>query len=175
MPGTYLYLAAPRSLLTDYSLSKGRRKRPIPEGWVTSDGVSAFDVEATNSLPVPQATSLDVESTTAALGGLKGDVSTYSIDSDKLERHLSAGEPVTATLSTASSLICATAQGSVKVFEGENLTAEAAEHSGAATALSLHPGGRVLASVGSDKSITFYDSASLKRISRAYTDSGMFG
>ncbi|KAF4119817.1 pre-mRNA-processing factor 19 [Geosmithia morbida] len=156
---------------THAKLSQGRRKRPVPEGWATADVLSTFEPRTTNALPVPQATSLDTRGTTAAIGGLKGDLAMYLFDSDKLGQQLSVGEPVTASLTTEIGVVCATAQGSVKVYQGDSLTAEASEHAGPATGLSLHPAGQILASVGSDKSIVFYDLASTKRISRAYTDS----
>lgn len=159
-------------MLIFISLSKGRRKRPVPEGWVTSDELSSFEAETNNALPVPQATSLDVEDDTAALGGLKGDSATYLIEADKLERQISVDAPVTATLFAASKVVYATSQGSLKVYQGDDLVAQATEHAGAVTALSLHPGGQILASVGSDKSVVYYELASMRRISRAYTDSG---
>lgn len=158
-------------MLTLISLSKGRRKRPVPEDWVTPDEVSAFEAETNNALPVPQATSLDVEDTTAAIGGLKGDSATYLIEADKLGQQIAVGAPVTATLYAASKVIYATSQGSLKVYQGDDQVVEVTEHAGAATALSTHPGGQILASAGSDKSLVLYDLASMKRISRTYADS----
>lgn len=158
-------------MLTSISLSKGRRKRPVPEDWVTPDEISAFEAETNNALPVPQATSLDVERGTAALGGLKGDSATYLIEADKIERQISVDAPVTATLCAASKVIYATSQGSLKVYQGDDQVAQVTEHAGAVTAVSAHPGGQILASVGSDKSLVFYDVASMRRISRAYADS----
>lgn len=153
------------------SLSQGRRRRPIPDGWVTPDEVSALEAEATSALPVPQTSSLDIEDATAAIGGYKGQSATYLIETDAVEHQLAVDEPVTATLSTASRVIFATSQGSVKVYQNGDQSAEVTEHAGAATGLSIHPGGRILASVGTDKSIVFYDLESMKRISRAYADS----
>ncbi|KAF7552721.1 hypothetical protein G7Z17_g4106 [Cylindrodendrum hubeiense] len=158
---------------THQTLSKGRKKRPIPEGWVSTEEVSSFAVEASNALPVPQATSLGLEGDYAAVGGVTGEAVIYSVGADKVERQVPVNEPVTDTLWTGSKLIFATGQGSVKVFEGGNELASLSEHSGAVTALSVHPGGELLASVGTDKSIVFYDLASLSRASRAYTDAAL--
>jgi pre-mRNA-processing factor 19 len=81
-------------------------------------------------------------------------------------------EPVTDAAWAETRVIFATGQGSVKVFEEGNQVASLSEHAGAATALSLHPSGEILASVGTDKSIVFYDLIAQKRAARAYTDAG---
>jgi pre-mRNA-processing factor 19 len=156
-----------------YRLSKGRKKRPVPEGWVSAEEVSSFAVGATNALPVPQASSLDIEGDYAAVGGLSGEAAIYSVSADKVERQVPVNEPVTDTVWTGSKVVFATGQGSVKIFEGGSEVASLSEHSGAATALSVHPGGELVASVGSDKGIVFYDLASLKLVSRAYTDAAL--
>lgn len=65
----------------------------------------------------------------------------------------------------------ATAKGSVKVFESGSEVASFSEHAGPATALSLHPSGDILGSVGSDKSIVFYDLSTNTRVSRSYAES----
>lgn len=112
-----------------------------------------------------------MEDTTAALGGLKGQSATYSIEVDKLEREIPVEEPITATLCTANKVIYATSQGSVKAYEGGEKVADVTEHAGAATALSAHPGGQIVASVGTDKSLVLYESQAMKRVARTYTDS----
>lgn len=153
-------------------LSQGRRRRPIPEGWVSPDEVSALETESSTSLPVSETTSLDVEGGYAAVGGLKGEAAIYSVDADKLERQVPIDEPITDTLWTGSKVIFATSQGTVKVYEGGSESAQVSEHAGPVTALSVHPGGKILASVGSDKSILLYDLETLQRVSRAHVDSG---
>lgn len=125
-------------------------------------------------MPTPETTSLDVNGATAVLGGLKGVSATYLIETDQVERSIQVEEPVTATLCAGSRTAFATSQGSVKVYQGEDQVADVTEHAGAATGLSAHPGGQIMASVGSDKSIVFYELSTMRRISRAYTDSGMF-
>lgn len=137
---------------------------------MSADQISAFEPETTNSLPVAQATSLDLQAGQAALGGLDGQAAIYSIDQDKLESQVSVGEPVTDTLWAGDKLVFATSQGALKVFEAGSQVASFSEHAGPATALSSHPGGSILASVGADKSVVFYDLASSKRVSRAYVD-----
>lgn len=83
-------------------------------------------------------------------------------------------EPVTDAAWAETRVVFATGQGSVKVFEEGNQVASLSEHAGAATAVSVHPSGEILASVGTDKSIVFYDLVEQKRVARAYTDAGKF-
>jgi pre-mRNA-processing factor 19 len=45
------------------------------------------------------------------------------------------------------------------------------DHAGPVTGLALHPGGLILASVGSDKSFVFYDLSALRTVFRSFTDS----
>jgi len=140
---------------------------------VSPDEVSALETESSNSLPVSETTSLGVEGSYAALGGLKGEAAIYSIDADKLERQVPINEPITDTLWTGSKVVFATSQGSVKVYEGGSEAAQVSEHAGPVTALSVHPGGKILASVGSDKSILLYDLENLRRVSRAHVDTAL--
>jgi pre-mRNA-processing factor 19 len=87
---------------------------------------------------------------------------------------ISVEEPVTDAAWAENRVVFATGQGSVKIFEDGNQVASLSEHAGAATALSLHPSGEILASVGTDKSIVFYDLVGQKYAARAYTDAGKF-
>lgn len=146
----------------------------MPEGWATADDISAFGNATTHSLPVPEATALSVGGASAAIGGLKGQAVVYATNEDKVEVSIAVEEPVTDAAWAEDKIAFATGQGSVKVFQEGNQVASLSEHAGAATALSLHPSGTILASVGTDKSIVFYDLASQKRVSRAYTDAGKF-
>lgn len=123
---------------------------------------------------MPDATALTVgRANAAAIGGLKGQAVIYSTTEDKVELSISVEEPVTDAAWAEAGIAFATGQGSVKVFQEGNQVASMSEHAGAATALSLHPSGEILGSVGTDKSIVFYDLAAQKRVARAYTDSGM--
>lgn len=112
-----------------------------------------------------------MEGSYAAFGGLKGEAAIYSMEADKVERTVPVNEPVTDTVWAGSKVFFATSQGSVKVYESGNEIASLSEHAGPATALSMHPCGDLLASVGTDKSIVFYDLSSMQRASRAFVDS----
>jgi pre-mRNA-processing factor 19 len=71
--------------------------------------------------------------------------------------------------------VIAAVDGSVTIFEqGEEIRSYKV-HAGAATGLSLHPCGLILASVGSDRSYILYDlsSSSTKPVARIFADSGM--
>ncbi|KAK4039385.1 hypothetical protein C8A01DRAFT_47107 [Parachaetomium inaequale] len=154
-------------------LTKGRKKRPVPQGWANSDEVAGLQQVAYTDLTVSQASSLDTESEYAAIGGLDGKLDIYSIQANTVERSLDVGEPVTATAWTGSKVILATSKGSVKVFDSGSETASFQVHAGAVTGLSVHPGGRLLASVGVDKSFVFYDLETLQHVSRGYTDAAL--
>ncbi|OHE96532.1 hypothetical protein CORC01_08130 [Colletotrichum orchidophilum] len=154
-------------------LSKSRKKRPVPEGWATSEDVASLATVASTSTPVSNASSLATEGSYAAISGRGGDAAIYSIEADQVERQIVVNEPVVDSVWTGSKLIFATSKGSVKIFEGGSEVASMSEHAGPATSLSIHPTGDLLASVGSDKSIVLYDLNSLRKISRAYADSAL--
>lgn len=158
---------------TQAKLSKSRKKRPVPSGWASSDEIATYAPRLSESLPAPQASSIGLEAGYAAVGGLKGDVAIFSTTTGTLERSLKVDEPVTDTLWSGSKLMLATAKGSVKVYDKGSEVASFSEHAGAATALSLHPGGNILASVGTDKSFVLYDLSGLQRVSRVYTDAAL--
>ncbi|KAL0474028.1 Diaminopimelate epimerase-like protein [Neurospora intermedia] len=149
---------------------KGRKKRPVPEGWATTEDISALQQTAYTDLPVTQATSLALNSGYAAVGGLDGKVDLYSVEAKAHERSLEVGEPVTATVWIGNKVVSATSKGSVKAVEGGVETGSVTEHAGAVTGLAVHPGEQILASVGVDKGVIFYDLQSLQRVARVYTD-----
>jgi len=141
---------------------------------VTTNAVASFEKIATESIPVPAASSISVEGEYAAIGGLKGDVGIFSVESAKLERSIKVDEPVTDTLWLGTTIIVATAKGSVKFYEGGNQVASFSDHAGSATALALHPSEDIVAAVGADKSIVMYQLSSRRSVARIFTDSGTF-
>ncbi|KXJ88680.1 cell cycle control protein [Microdochium bolleyi] len=158
---------------TKATLSKSRKRRPVPADWTTADDVASFAVTTSNSLDVPQATTVALDGEYAAVGGLDGSVAIYSIAADKAERSLQVNEPVTDSIWTGSKVIVATAKGSVKVYDSGSEVASFSDHAGPVTALALHPSNEILASVGSDKGFIFYDLVNLKRATRVYTSSSL--
>lgn len=139
---------------------------------MSPDDISSFDTQTSNSLPVPEAQAVAVEGGYAAIAGAKGQAAVYSIESDKLEREIAVNEPVIDALWTGSKVVFAAYNGTIKVYEAGSEAAQATEHAGPATGISVHPGGQILASVGSDRSVVFYELETMKRVSRAYADSG---
>ncbi|KUI65476.1 Pre-mRNA-processing factor 19 [Cytospora mali] len=158
---------------TQAKLSKSRKKRPVPSGWASSEEIATFAPQTSEALPVPQTSSLDTEAGYAAVGGLQGDVAIFSIASGSLERNFKVDEPITDTVWHGSKIMFATSKGSVKVIENGDEIASFSDHAGAATALSLHPGGNLLASVGTDKSFVFYDLTALKRVTRVFSSAAL--
>lgn len=68
--------------------------------------------------------------------------------------------------------VLATASGEVAILKGGQKAASFTSHAGGVSALSLHPSGDILASVGlQDKTIVFYDLAQQKELTRIITDS----
>ncbi|PHH61607.1 hypothetical protein CDD81_8122 [Ophiocordyceps australis] len=152
------------------SLSQERKGRTVPEGWATSQDISAFESLMSNALSLSRVTCLTLEGEFAAMGDVKGEVFIYSLSSDSMVRQMSVGEPVTDILWFGEKFFFTTTLGSIKVYEGGDMLASLSEHAGPATALSMHPGGEILASVGTDKSIVFYETDTFTRISRVYND-----
>ncbi|KAI0020887.1 Prp19-domain-containing protein [Xylariomycetidae sp. FL0641] len=158
---------------TQAKLSKSRKRRPVPEGWLTHEEIGAFGIQNTHATPVAQATTIAVEATYAAVGGLEGDLAVYSIESNSVERSIKVNEPITSALWDGAKLFLSTAQGSVKVFENGSEIASFSDHSGPATSLAIHPSKQILASIGTDKSFVFYDLANLRRATRVYTNASL--
>ncbi len=108
----------------------------------------------------------------ALLGGSDGIAGVFSISQNKLVQELPIGSPVTDTLWAGSKAIVGTSSGIVKAFENGVEVSSFSGHSGAVTALALHPSGDILASVGVDKSYIFYDLTSSVQAFQISTDSG---
>lgn len=119
---------------------------------------------------------MDIDEEEAAIGGLNGDVSIYSVEAGQVTQAIKTTEPVTDTVLRGNKMVLATSKGSIKVFErGPEGFAEVGnmpDHAGPVTGLALHPSGEILVSVGSDKTIIYYDMSNLSRAVRVYTDSG---
>ncbi|KAF3046301.1 hypothetical protein E8E11_007034 [Didymella keratinophila] len=157
---------------TQQQLFATRRKRPIPEGWATSEVVSAFDVTSSSEplYPGSSAVSVDATGDLALFGGADGVAGVYSTSQQKVVQVLKAGSPVTATTWWGSRAVVATAAGTVKIFEDGNEIAQLGSHAGAVTSLSLHPSGAILASGAADKRVAYYDLESFKTVSQIYTE-----
>ncbi|KAL8343090.1 hypothetical protein RB598_004440 [Gaeumannomyces tritici] len=153
-------------------LSKSRKKRPVPPTWASPDDIVALDKVASDPLQVSQATSVGVGGGYAAVGALSGDLAVYSLEGKKVERTIPVGEPITDVIWTDSKVVLGTAKGTVKIIDSGSEVASFADHAGGVTAVALHPGGDIVASVGADRGIVLYQLSTLKKIFQASTDSG---
>jgi pre-mRNA-processing factor 19 len=153
-----------------------RRKRPIPEGWATAETIEAFSPTPHSEAALPGSRALAVDSSgdLALFGGTDGVTIIYSISTQQTVQTLKVGSgSVTAALWWDSRPVIALSTGAVKVFENGTEIGQFTVHAGAATDLSLHPSGELLASVGSDKSYVIYDLTSMSQVTRVFTNSGM--
>ena len=154
-------------------LSKTRRKRPIPEGWATTEDLGSLSsvVESKAIFPGAESLAIDTSADAILLGG-ESSAGIYSISQNQLNQELEAHGPVTDTILAGSSAIIGTKHGTVTVFESGKPRVRFSAHTGEVTALTLHPSGVILASVGSDKSYAFYDLSTDRKVLQITTDSG---
>lgn len=157
----------------DLRLSKNRRKRAVPDDWVTSDAIQSFQVVATSEPLFAGARSVPVNAAgdLALVGGANGIAGVWSIPENKVLRELDVGSAITDAIWVDGGAAFATADGHVKIFRDGNEVANFRGHSGAVAALALHPCKEILASVGPDKSYIYYDLSALTQGFQAYTDS----
>ncbi|CAK7567958.1 MAG: hypothetical protein SEPTF4163_005936 [Sporothrix epigloea] len=162
---------------THKMLSKSRKKRVTPKDWASNEDVASFTQIASSDLSITPTTSLTIEASDrqyAAVAGLDGNVGIYSVSANSLERTLATGEPLTVALwSGGTRIVLGTAKGSLKIYEAGTEVASLPSHAGAITGLAVHPSGRILASVGADKTIAFYDLERAARVSRAHSSASL--
>ncbi|KAI9794896.1 MAG: hypothetical protein M1833_007343 [Piccolia ochrophora] len=160
----------------NFRLSKTRRKRPIPEGWVDAESISSFSQSQSSEVLYPGSKSIALDASTnlALVGGADGVAGVYSISENTLLQALQRMDgAVTDTLWWRKRAIVAGASGEIRIYEKDKELATFRSHAGPVTSLALHPSGEILASVGEDKSFIFYDLSSLKPVSQVFCDSGL--
>lgn len=158
-----------------HRLSKTRRKRQVPEGWVTAETIETFKPTYTSMALYPGGKSLALDNTgdLVLVGGGDGSAGIHSISQNKLIHALEGAHgQITDTLWWGDRAILSTASGEVLIFENGSEAARFESHAGSVTALALHPTGEILASVGVDKSYVFYDLNAGKPITQIYGDHG---
>ncbi|GAB1215456.1 hypothetical protein ATERTT37_004646 [Aspergillus terreus] len=157
---------------TQASLSKGRRKRPIPEGWATADSISTYKpTDSAKVLPSGgKALSINASGDIALVGGVDAVISVFSLSQKQVLQQLQADGPVTDAVWAGEKAVVASSTGSVKVFENGSEVASFSSHAGAATALAVHATGDIVASVGADKSYVLYDLTTNSVITQTYCD-----
>lgn len=167
-----------KTLLTEnyFRLSKTRRKRAVPDGWVDSESLGTFS-STNKSDPLvdgPRKFSLDVNGNLALLGGKDGRAGVYSISQQAFLYNFNVGShAVIDALWAGNQAVLATSGGSVSIFEDGIEVATISAHAGEVTALTIHPSGEILASIGEDKTFVFYDLTSSRPVKQVQTSSGM--
>ncbi|OJJ51081.1 hypothetical protein ASPZODRAFT_316753 [Penicilliopsis zonata CBS 506.65] len=160
---------------TQATLSKGRRKRPVPEGWATSDIISTYQSTATSEplYPGSKALAVNASGELALVGGSDGVVGVYSLAQNSVVQTLKAGGPVTDAVWAGDKAVVATSKGAVKVFENGSEVASFNSHAGEAAALAVHATGDIIASVGVDKSYVLYDLTTGSVLTQIFSDASL--
>jgi pre-mRNA-processing factor 19 len=175
-PSEYIVLLL-QILCTNFRrLSKSRSKRPIPEGWATSEAIQSYKPTISSETLYPGGKSLSVDSTgdLALIGGVDGIAGVYSVSKQQIVQTLKIGAPVTDAVFAGSTAVVASASGSVKFFNNGAETASFDSHAGEATAVVVHPTGEIVASVGVDKSYVLYDLATSSVVTQIYSNAGKY-
>ncbi|KAL4901656.1 hypothetical protein BDW74DRAFT_71942 [Aspergillus multicolor] len=160
---------------TQTSLSKSRRKRPVPEGWATSEAISAYKpTDTTDALyPGGKALSVNASGDAVLVEIAEGAVGVFSLSQKQVIHTLQTNGPVTDAIWAGEKAVVASSTGSVKVFESGNEISSFNSHAGAATGLALHATGDIVASVGEDKSYVLYDLASNAVIMQNFSNASL--
>ncbi|KAI9733355.1 MAG: hypothetical protein M1834_003439 [Cirrosporium novae-zelandiae] len=159
---------------TQEKLSKGRRKRPVPEGWATTNLIQTYDlVEKIESVcPGCKSLCFDESSNLILMGGSAGMVEVFSLSQREVIQKLKVeGDSVNDAIWVGKKVIIGTSAGTVKIFEDGNPIAEFHSHAGPTMALAQHPCRDIIASAGIDKSYVLYDIVSSKALTQVYTSS----
>lgn len=153
-------------------LSKGRRKRPIPEGWATSEILSTYQPTETSEPLYPGTRTLSLNSSgdLALVGGVDGVVGVYSLPQKRVLETLKIGGPVTEAIWAGEKAVIASSTGAVKVFENGTELATFNLHAGEVTSLAVHPTGDIVASAGVDKSYVLYDLTTNSVTTQVFSD-----
>ena len=161
--------------LIAYRLEKTRRKRLVPEGWATEEEISVFKPLSTSDVihPGGQILTVDQSRRLALVAGADSRAHIYSLSENSIISSLHhQGASTTDCLWAASHTILCTSKGSVEVFEGQERSASFRSHAGAVSGLALHPSGKIVASVGEDKSYALYDLSTSSVLTQVYSDQG---
>lgn len=160
---------------TQKQLSSTRRKRAVPEDWATPETLQTFEAKQTSEslYPCSKTLAIDESGDLVLLGGSDGVAGVYSLSQGQVLQTLKCGGgAIVDGTWYGNKPVVALSTGSVKVFDNGEQVASFDQHAGAVTALSLHPCGSILASVGVDKSYILYDLESNKAITQIFTNSG---
>ena len=160
-------------------LAKTRRKRPVPASWATGEMIEQFKPLKQVPLDFEVSAPIAMSATGyfALLGGAQQSSGIFSVDTEVLRTNSTSGAgDVTATAYVGGCAAIGTDKGEVVViFENADSVTQFHSHEGKVAALSIHPSGELLASVGVDKSYVIYDLSSQAQAAKVFTDAGTFG
>lgn len=148
----------------------------MPEDWVTTETIEGWKhTELSPPLASgPRTMSLDKQGSVLLYGSESNDASIFSIsDARVMETLPGDGGATNSAAWLDTKAILASSTGSIRGFENGSEIFSFSRHAGEATAVAVHPSGELIASVGVDKSIIFYDLSSSNVASQVFTDSGM--
>ena len=163
-------------LIASSSLSKTRRKRPVPEEWATMDSISSYEAQLKSEPLFPGGKVLAVHEAgdSVLVAGSDGAGGVISLSDGRLLHPLNLSKgAATSGIWAHNRAVVATSTGSVKVFEKDQEVHSFSVHSVRVSAIALHPSGSILASVSEDQSYTLYDLESSNVLARVHTSSGM--
>lgn len=154
-------------------LSSTRRKRPVPDDWANGEIISSFDKIADNaSFNSARILRVDNSGDLVLAGGTQGTTGIYSLSQQSQIESFDFGKGnMVDAIWWNKRVIAGLSTGAIKIFE-DGKSIDLGSHSGTVTALSLHPSGDILASVGQDKAYLLYDLQSMKMINRINIASG---
>ncbi|EXJ84076.1 pre-mRNA-processing factor 19 [Capronia epimyces CBS 606.96] len=163
---------------TKESLSRTRRKRPVPEDWASSDEILSYVPTSTSETPYSGGTVLSVHKAgnLVLVAGNGSTAGVLSLSEDRIVQSLDGGKgSVNSGLWAEDKAIIALSTGQVKGFLASKEIFSFSAHAGSATAVALHPSGSILASVGEDKSYILYDldSKTPTQLTQVQTNSGL--
>jgi pre-mRNA-processing factor 19 len=171
---------------TKAGLSKGRKKRAVPGGWATAEQLQTYKVaqEEEAIQATPEFLAVDTAGELALVGGAEGQAVIWSIARGEVYQKIEGvqGATITDGAFAKDKIVMGTSVGDVKVYDTANTTqtvhefaanGEAHTANSKVAALAVHPSGEIVASVGIDGSIIFYDIASLKQVAKVNSRNGM--
>ena len=176
MRGTLVVvLISVKRLISSLRLNGTRRKRAVPNGWVTGRELQTFAPTVKSESLYPRARSLVANAShdTLLTGGDNGIAGVYEVSANHIVQELEVGSgAVTDAAWAGARAIVSTSSGLVKVFENGSQTSTFSGHAGKIAALAMHPSGDILASAGVDKSYILYDLENSTQVTQVYTNSG---
>lgn len=161
---------------TQARLSATRRKRPVPEEWAVADDIQTYDVKSVVDSQFTGAKFLaaDQSGDFFITGDSDGTMGVYDLTQGTFTTRtsLSAGAILGGAWAHDKQAV-STTSGVVVVAQEGAIQGKFQQHAGAATAVAGHPSGKLLVSVGYDKSYIIYDLDAMEVLTQVFGDIGM--